>query len=51
VPPRIAPFACAAFAAAAAVSASSFELTTDSWWAALALTATLLRLAETASLP
>lgn len=51
VPPRIAPFACAAFAAAAAVSASSFELTTDSWWAALALTAMLLRLAETASLP
>jgi O-antigen ligase len=51
LPPRIYPFACAAFAAAFAVSASSFELTTDSWWAALALTAILLRLAETASVP
>jgi O-antigen ligase len=50
LPPRIYPFACAAFAAAFAVSASSFELTTDSWWAALTLTAMLLRLAETAAM-
>jgi O-antigen ligase len=51
MPPRLYPFGCAAFAAAVAVSASSFELTTDSWWAALALTALLLRLAGDASLP
>ena len=51
LPPRLYPFGCAAFAAAVAVSASSFELTTDSWWAALALTALLLRLAGEASLP
>jgi O-antigen ligase len=51
LPPRLYPFGCAAFAAAAAVSASSFELTTDSWWAALALTAVLLRCAGEAAIP
>ncbi len=51
LPPRLLPFACAAYAAALSVSASSFELTTDSWWAALALTAVLLRLAGEAALP
>ncbi len=47
MPPRVAPFAYAAFAAALSISSSSFELTTDSWWAALALTALLLRMAAT----
>jgi O-antigen ligase len=51
MPPRLAPFACAAFATAMAVSSSSFEITTDSWWAALALTALLLRLAGQVALP
>jgi O-antigen ligase len=51
LPPRLYPFGCAAFAAAVAVSASSFELTTDSWWAALALTVLLLRWAGEAAIP
>jgi len=50
MPARVAPFAYAAFAAALSISASSFELTTDSWWAALALTALLLRLAATTAI-
>jgi O-antigen ligase len=51
LPPRLYPFGCAAFAAACVVSASSFELTTDSWWAALALTAVLLHWAGQAAMP
>jgi len=43
------PFMVAAAAAALAVSHANFELTTDSWWAALAVTAYLFRLA--ASVP
>ncbi len=50
LPPRVAPFAFAAFAAALSISSSSFELTTDSWWAALALTALLLRMASTTAM-
>jgi O-antigen ligase len=45
LPPRTRAFAFAAFAAALAVSFSNFEITTDSWWAALAGTAILLRAA------
>jgi O-antigen ligase len=51
LPARLYPFGCAAFAAALAVSASSFEITTDSWWAALAMTALLLRLAGEVAVP
>jgi len=51
LPARLYPFGCAAFAAASVVSASSFELTTDSWWAALALTSVLLRWAGEAAMP
>jgi hypothetical protein len=40
------PFMLAAGAAALAVSHANFELTTDSWWAALAVTAFLFRLAS-----
>ncbi len=45
LPPGTAAFALAAFAAALAVSFSNFEITTDSWWAALAGTAFLMRAA------
>jgi len=45
LPLRIRPFGFAAFAAALAVSLSNFEITTDSWWAALAGTAFLVRAA------
>jgi O-antigen ligase len=45
LPPRTRAFGFAAFAAALAVSFSNFEITTDSWWAALAGTAFLLRAA------
>ena len=40
--PSVRPFAYAAFASAVAVSCVNFEVTTDSWWAALAATAYLL---------
>jgi exopolysaccharide production protein ExoQ len=45
LPPRIRPFGYATIGAALAVSFSNFEITTDSWWAALAATAFLLRAA------
>jgi len=45
LPPHTRPFGFAAFAAAMTVSFSSFEITTDSWWAALAGTAFLVRAA------
>lgn len=37
----IRPFACAAFASAVTISCLNFEVTTDSWWAALAASAFL----------
>ena len=43
LPAAARPFACAAIAVALVVSLSSFELATDSWWAALAATAFLFR--------
>jgi len=36
MPPSQRPYAYAAFAAAMTISCINFELTTDSWWAALA---------------
>jgi len=51
LPPRLAPFALATFTAAIVLSFSSFEITTDSWWAALALTTLLFRLAAGAVAP
>lgn len=45
LPPRTRPFALAACTAALAVTCSNFEITTDSWWAALAGTAFLTRAA------
>jgi O-antigen ligase len=45
LPPATRAFGFATFAAAIAVSLSSFEITTDSWWAALAGSAFLLRAA------
>jgi len=45
LPPPTRKFAFAAFAAAMTVSFSSFEITTDSWWAVLAGTAYLVRAA------
>ena len=45
LPPHTRPFGFAAFAAAMTVSFSNFEITTDSWWAALAGTAFLIRAA------
>jgi O-antigen ligase len=39
--PPIRPYALAAFAAAVVISCVNFEVTTDSWWAALAASAWL----------
>jgi exopolysaccharide production protein ExoQ len=48
LPTGLRPCACAAFAAAAAVSFADYDLATDSWWAALAATAVLFRMAAAA---
>lgn len=45
LPSALAPFALAAVAAAMLVASVNYEITTDSWWAALAATALLFRLA------
>ena len=44
--PPLRPFACAAFASAAAISCVNFEVITNSWWAALAATAYLLAMLD-----
>jgi exopolysaccharide production protein ExoQ len=41
LPAVLRPFACAAFTSAMAVAGVNYEITTDSWWAALAATAML----------
>jgi O-antigen ligase len=45
LPPHTREFGFAAFATAMTISFSNFEITTDSWWAALAGTAFLIRTA------
>lgn len=44
VPPRLRPFACAAFASTYTVACVNFSITTDSWWAAVAACAFLFAL-------
>ena len=44
VPLRVQPCALAAFAAAMTISLANFEISTDSWWAALVATASLFAL-------
>ena len=43
LPTDLQPFAYAAFASAVAISSFGFQVTTDSWWAALAATGFLFR--------
>ena len=43
LPPRLRPFAFAAFGSAVTISLFNFEFTTDSWWAALAASALLFK--------
>ena len=51
VPEEIQPFAYAACGAALTISWLNFEITTDSWWAALAASALLFRLVSALRLP
>jgi O-antigen ligase len=45
------PFACAAFASAMTISLANYEITTDSWWAALAACAFLFQAVGTGGSP